>query len=137
MDWKSLNANVIAEFRENHGKIAQFGDLPVVILHTIGARTGNLLEVPLITIVEDDRMYLYGSNAGSKKHPVWIYNLRAHPSIKVEYGIGSFQATVKEFSTEDAARMVRVQAERTPQFADYVTKAAPRQITAFEICRDD
>jgi deazaflavin-dependent oxidoreductase (nitroreductase family) len=135
MDWKTLNANVMAEFRENEGKIARFGDLPVVILHTIGAKSGNLLEVPLITIIEDGRMYLYGSNAGSKKHPLWIYNLRAHPSIKVEYGTESFQATVKEFSPEEAARMVQVQAERTQQFADYVTNAAPRLITTFEICR--
>lgn len=42
MDWKTLNTQVIAEFRANKGKVAQFGDLPVVILHTIGAKTGGL-----------------------------------------------------------------------------------------------
>lgn len=135
MDWKTVNATIIAEFRENEGRVKQFGDLPVAILHTIGAKSGNLLEVPLITIIEDERMYVYGSNAGAKKHPTWIYNLRKHPNIKVEYGAGSFRATIKELSVEDAAKMVRVQAEHSPQFADYVTNAAPRQITVFEICR--
>jgi hypothetical protein len=38
-DWKTLNQEVISEFRTNAGKVAQFGDLPVVILHTIGARS--------------------------------------------------------------------------------------------------
>ncbi|MBT3897662.1 MAG: nitroreductase family deazaflavin-dependent oxidoreductase, partial [Gammaproteobacteria bacterium] len=52
MDWKLLNRNVIEEFRINSGRVAQFGDLPVVILNTIGAKTGNLLEVPLITVID-------------------------------------------------------------------------------------
>ena len=61
MDWKLLNRNVIEEFRINSGRVAQFGDLPVVILNTIGAKTGNLLEVPLITVIDDGRMYLFGN----------------------------------------------------------------------------
>jgi len=30
------NDAVIKEFRQNEGKVAQFGDAPLVILHTIG-----------------------------------------------------------------------------------------------------
>ena len=40
IDWKSLNREVIAEFRANGGRVARFGDNPVVILHTIGAQSG-------------------------------------------------------------------------------------------------
>ena len=136
MDWKELNANVIAEFRSSGGKIAQFGDLPVVILHTIGAKSGNIFEVPLITIIEEGQMFLFGSNAGSKKHPVWIYNLRAQPDIKIEFGKESFQAKVVELDTAEAKHRVKIQAERTQQFSDYVTNSAPRQITVFRIDRD-
>ena len=35
-DW---NQQVIEEFRANGGKVAQFGDAPLVILNTIGAKS--------------------------------------------------------------------------------------------------
>ena len=79
MDWSTLNPEVIREFRANAGKVARFGDLPVVILNTVGARTGRILEVPLITVLDDGEMLLFASNAGSQRHPVWIHNVRAHP----------------------------------------------------------
>jgi len=136
MDWKALNDQVIAEFRANQGKVAQFGDLPVVILHTIGAKSGKLREVPLVLIVEDDgTMLLFGSAAGAKDHPVWVHNLRAQPEIDVELGTEKFRANVKELSDVEASAKVSVQAERTQQFADYVTNAAPRQIPVFTIER--
>ena len=136
MDWKALNSAVIAEFRDNGGKVAQFGDLPVVILHTIGAKTGRLLEVPLITVIENDgTMLLFGSNAGSDKHPVWLYNVRSHPRIKVELGAETFTAEIVELGEEERLRRIAIQSERTPQFADYVASAAPRQIPVFEIRR--
>ena len=136
MDWKSLNQRIIREFRDNGGKVEQFGNLPVVILHTIGAKSGRLLEVPLITVIEEDgTMLLFGSNAGSPKHPTWLYNLRAQPRITVEYGTESFTADVLELPESERQQRVTTQSQRTPQFADYVESASPRQIPAFKIQR--
>ena len=88
-DWSTLNAEVIAEFRANGGRVARFGELPVVILHTIGAKSGRVREVPLIVVVDDDEMLLYGTKAGATTHPDWYFNLRAHPQITVEYASAS------------------------------------------------
>ena len=46
---KSFNAKIIEEFRANDGKVAMFADYPMVILHTIGAKSGNPLDVPLLS----------------------------------------------------------------------------------------
>ncbi len=135
MDWKKLNKQVIDEFRQNNGVVARFGDLPVVILNTIGAKSGRLFEVPLLTIIDEGEMYLYGTNAGSKKQPVWIYNLRAHPDIDVEYGPEKFKARLVELSERETADRIALQSERSAQFAEYVTAAAPRQIAVFRINR--
>ena len=135
MDWKLLNRNVIEEFRKNSGRVAQFGDLPVVILNTIGAKTGNLLEVPLITVIDDGHMYLFGTNAGAKKQPVWIYNLRANPVIDVEFKTDVFSANLTELIGQQRKTRIQLQAQRTPQFADYVTSSAPRRIAVFRIDR--
>lgn len=134
-DWKALNAEVIAEFRANGGQVARFGELPVVILHTIGARSGRVREVPLIAVIDDDEMLLYGTKAGATRHPDWTFNLRANPQITVEYGTERFQANVVELPEADATRKLSSQAESVPQFAEYVASAAPRVIPVFSINR--
>ena len=135
-DWKPLNAEVVAEFRANDGKVARFGDLPVVILHTIGAKSGRVREVPLIVVIEGDEMLLYGTKAGATTHPDWYFNLRANPKIEVEFGTETFTANVVELPVVDAARKVRRQAEAVAQFAEYVASALPRVIPVFSIERN-
>jgi len=135
IDWKTFNPEVIAEFRDNAGKVAQFGDLPVVILHTIGARSGRVREIPLIVIRDGEEMLLFGTAAGASSHPDWYYNLRAHPRIEVEFGTERFTADVTQLGEDEARKRCEFQASTTPQFADYVKSAAPRTIPVFSITR--
>ena len=131
-DW---NTRVITEFRANGGKVAQFGDSPLVILHTIGAKSGAVREIPLVALLQPDRMVVFASAAGSPKHPDWYYNLLATPDITVEYQTESFQARVTELPAEEAAANLNAQAALMPQFGGYITTAAPRVIPAFSITR--
>ena len=135
MEMKNFNQQIIEEFRANGGRVAMFADYPVVILHTIGAKTGNPLLVPLVLTYRGDEMLLFASFAGSPKNPAWVYNLRANPDIKVELGTGAFNARLVELSVEDARKEVATQAGITGQFAEYVKKAAPREIPVFRIER--
>ena len=135
IEWKKMNPAVVAEFRENGGKVAQFGDLPVVILHTLGARSGSVREVPLIVIYEGEEMLLFGTAAGASDHPDWYYNLRAHPRIEIELGRERFTADVDELPEDEAKVKVEFQAASVPQFAAYVEAAAPRAIPVFSIVR--
>src|SRR3954453_22301610 len=79
------NQQIIAEFRANGGKVASFGDAPVVILHTTGARSGTPREKPLVALVEGDDMYLFASKGGAPTNPDWYHNLKAHPKAELEY----------------------------------------------------
>jgi deazaflavin-dependent oxidoreductase (nitroreductase family) len=135
MDWGPLNAEVVVEFRSNRGKVARFGDLPVVILHTVGARSGQLREIPLIVIFDSDEMLIFGTAAGAAQHPDWYFNLRAHPRITVEYGEERFAADVQALSEAETHQKVQEQAGAVKQFADYVASAAPRAIPVFRITR--
>jgi deazaflavin-dependent oxidoreductase (nitroreductase family) len=134
-DWAQLNREVIDEFRSTGGQVARFGGLPVAILHTIGARSGKVLEVPLIVIVDGDDLLLFGSAGGAPKHPSWYYNLRAHPEIDVEYGTERFAARIDQLPEEEARARVAVQAGISEQFAGYLESAAPRVIPVFSIHR--
>jgi deazaflavin-dependent oxidoreductase (nitroreductase family) len=131
-DW---NTQIIAEFRATGGKAAQFGDNPLVILHTIGAKSGELREIPLVTFVEGDDLYVFASKGGAPTNPDWYYNLKANPEITVEYGTETFTASITELPEDEGQAKLRAQAELMPQFGGYITSAAPRVIPAFRIAR--
>lgn len=131
-DW---NKAIIEEFRANGGKAAQFGDAPLVILHTIGAKSGELREIPLVALVEGDDLYVFASKAGAPTNPDWYHNLKATPAITVEYGTETFDAVVTELPEDEGQAKLRNQAALMPTFGDYVTSAAPRVIPAFHIAR--
>lgn len=138
MDMKAFNMQIIEEFRANKGKVSMFADYPMVILHTVGAKTGNELLVPLVlTINEADEWLLFGSYAGAQKNPSWVYNLRAHPEIDIEYAEETFKARVVELPEGEANAKVALQATISDQFAEYVTSAAPRRIPVFRIDRPE
>jgi deazaflavin-dependent oxidoreductase (nitroreductase family) len=131
-DW---NTQVIAEFRANGGKVAQFGDAPLVILHTIGAKSGEVREIPLVALLEGNEMVVFASAAGSPKHPDWFHNLLANPTITVEHLTESFRANVRQLPTDEAAAKLQAQGAIMPQFLNYISSAAPRVIPAFVIER--
>jgi deazaflavin-dependent oxidoreductase (nitroreductase family) len=131
-DW---NAQIIAEFRATGGKAAQFGDNPLVILHTIGAKSGEVREIPLVTLVEGDDMYVFASKGGAPTNPDWYYNLKANPEITVEFGTETFTARLTELPEAEGQAKLQAQGALMPQFLEYVSSAAPRVIPAFHIAR--
>ncbi len=129
-DW---NQTVIEEFRANGGKVAQFGDAPVVILHTIGAKSGELREIPLVALVGDEgELTVFASKGGAPTNPDWYHNLKANPDITVEYGTEIVRRQGRGVARSRQRRpSCRQQAALIPTFGDYVSSAAPRVIPAF------
>ena len=133
---KAFNQQIIEEFRANGGKVAMFPDYPMIILHTIGRKSGNTMLVPLVLIINDDNdMLIFGSAAGAKDHPAWALNLRANPSINVEVGTEEFAVRVEELEGDELAEKLAEQAGISDVFAGYVTSAAPRTIPVFRLHR--
>ncbi len=133
-----FNASVIEEFRANGGKVAVFGDTRLVILHTVGARSGQVRPVPLATLHADGRTFVFASAAGAQHHPDWYHNLRANPRIDVEMAddtgtIETARARMRELPDPERAERLAQQAALVPRFGEYVTSAAPREIPVFEI----
>jgi deazaflavin-dependent oxidoreductase (nitroreductase family) len=134
-DMKNFNEKIIEEFRANNGQVAMFADYPMIILHTIGRKSGKTFLVPLVLTIKDDEMLLFASFAGAKKHPAWVFNLRVNPEIIVELADESFAASVVELAEAEAKRTVQRQADVSEQFEKYVESAAPREIPVFRIER--
>ena len=134
MDWRKLNPRVIAEFRQNAGKVSGFEGLPLILLQTKGARSGNRFDVPLIPVLEDTRIFLFGTNAGSLKQPIWALNVLAHPRIVVEFDRRIFDAMIKPVSRIAADARLSRRAKDSEQLQQYLTSAAPRRVPVFEVC---
>jgi deazaflavin-dependent oxidoreductase (nitroreductase family) len=133
MDWRKLNPRVIAEFRQNAGKVSGFEGLPLILLPSIGARSGNRFVVPLIPVLEAGRIFLFGTNAGSVKQPAWVFNVLAHPGIVVEYNARVFDARIEPLSRIDADARLAQRAKHSEQLQNYLARAAPRVVRVFEV----
>ncbi|WP_150250445.1 nitroreductase/quinone reductase family protein [Nocardiopsis deserti] len=106
-----FNIPVVAEFRANGGRVGgmfEGGDL--LLLTTVGARSGREHTTPLGFVRVDGRVLVVGSAGGSDRHPDWYRNVLAHPMVRVELGTETF----------DAVAVPAEGAERDRLFAEFV-----------------
>jgi deazaflavin-dependent oxidoreductase (nitroreductase family) len=121
---REWNAQVIAEFRANGGQVASPYDdpPPMVLLHTIGARTGQEHIVSMRAMPAGDALYVFASAHGSNRHPDWYHNVVAHPEIVIEQGTETIAVRVTEVAGAERDDIFRRQAARFPIFAEYEKK---------------
>jgi deazaflavin-dependent oxidoreductase (nitroreductase family) len=131
-DW---NANIIAEFRSNEGKVGgQFEGAPVLLLHTKGAKSGQMRINPMMYLDHEGKRYIFASYAGAPTNPDWYHNLVAHPEVTVEVGTETFEAIATPVTLEERDRIYPIQGELYPNFAEYETKTT-RKIPVVELVR--
>ena len=116
-DW---NANVIEEFRGNHGKVGgMFEGKPLLLLTNTGAKTGAARVNPLMYLPDGDRVAIFASKGGAPSHPDWYYNVKANPKVTVEIGDETFDAIATEITGAERDDLYTRQSELHPQFAEY------------------
>jgi deazaflavin-dependent oxidoreductase (nitroreductase family) len=59
--------------------MAELAGLPMIQITTIGAKTGETRTMPLVSILDGEKIALIGSNFGRQHNPGWYYNLKKHP----------------------------------------------------------
>ena len=104
-----IEASVIKATR---GRLKLSPNLPMVVLTSVGARSGEHREVPLAYFTDGDDVILIASNWGGARHPAWYHNLRAHPECQLHIGPrgGSFLA--KEAVGGDRDQLYELAADR-------------------------
>lgn len=126
-DFGTFQRQVIEEFRTNQGRVGgPFEGAALVLLTTIGARTGEKRTSPLGVLEIDGTPVVVASAMGADKHPAWYHNILRNPVVTVETGTETYEA-VAEVPTGGArdALFARVVAEE-PGFADYQRKTSRR-----------
>jgi deazaflavin-dependent oxidoreductase (nitroreductase family) len=75
----------IALFRMTKGRaMSAMRGMPVLLLTTVGRKTGKRRTTPLMYIRDGERYVITASNSGRDKHPAWLHNLQASPNVQIE-----------------------------------------------------
>ncbi|MEV0378955.1 nitroreductase/quinone reductase family protein [Nonomuraea sp. NPDC050643] len=115
-----FNQQVIAEFRANAGKVGgMFEGAPLVLLTTVGAKTGRRRTNPAVYLRDGERILVFASNAGGAAHPAWYHNVLAGPRVTVELGAETFTAQAVPLEGQERDRLYARQAAIDPAFAAY------------------
>jgi deazaflavin-dependent oxidoreductase (nitroreductase family) len=124
-DW---NAGIIEEFRANGGKVGgPFEGAPLLLLHTVGARTGQARVNPVMYRKVGDSYAVFASKAGAPTNPDWYHNLVANPRVSAEIGTQTLPLVARVAKGEERDQIWTAHKAANPGFAEYETRTT-RQI---------
>ncbi|UOY03561.1 nitroreductase family deazaflavin-dependent oxidoreductase [Blastococcus sp. PRF04-17] len=105
--------------------------LPIVIVSTRGAKTGNVRKLGLMRVEHDGVYAMVGSQGGAPTDPAWVSNLRAHPDqVTLQDGPEPWDGVAREISGEERAVWWERSVAAFPNYADY-QKKTDREIPIF------
>ncbi|MBU3751495.1 MAG: nitroreductase family deazaflavin-dependent oxidoreductase [Mycobacterium sp.] len=127
-DWARENAELYMASGGKEGTALK--GKPVVLLTTIGAKTGKIRKTPLMRVEHDGEYAVVASLGGAPKNPVWYYNIKAHPRVELQDGTESADYEAREVFGEEKATWWRRAVEVWPDYTDYQQKT-DREIPVF------
>jgi len=104
--------------------------MPVVVLTTLGAKSGKLRKAPLMRVEHGGRYAIVASLGGSPKNPVWYANVVKHPVVELQDGTQKRDMTAREVTGDEKAQWWERAVAAYPDYADYQTKTE-RSIPVF------
>jgi deazaflavin-dependent oxidoreductase (nitroreductase family) len=103
------------EGTQNQGK-------PVIVLTSVGAKTGKLRKTPLMRVEHDGEYAVVASLGGAPRHPVWYYNLTANPHVELQDGPVKKDYRAREVHREEYAAWFERAVAAWPDYAEYQKK---------------
>ncbi|MEU9201164.1 nitroreductase family deazaflavin-dependent oxidoreductase [Streptomyces sp. NPDC048332] len=101
--------------------------MPVIVLTTLGARSGKIRKTPLMRVEHNGTYAVVASLGGAPRHPVWYHNLTADPRAELQDGPVRQDMTAREVTGDEKALWWERAVEAYPDYADYQEKTG-RQI---------
>ena len=94
-DWVRQQAET---FEASGGtRAADLAGRPIVVVTSVGAKTGLLRKTPVIRIEHQGEYAVLACNGGSAAPPHWYYNLKKHPQVELQDG-----GTKKDYLAREA-----------------------------------
>lgn len=127
-DWARENAEQYMASGGTEG--TEMKGRPVILLTTIGAKTGKIRKTPLMRVEHDGEYAVVASLGGAPKHPVWYHNIVANPRVELQDGTVTKEYEAREVFGDDKAVWWERAVATWPDYAEY-QKKTDRQIPVF------
>jgi deazaflavin-dependent oxidoreductase (nitroreductase family) len=116
-------ANQVAAYERSGGTDANTlpgTDYPIIVLTTVGARTGKLRKTPLMRVEHDGSYALVASLGGAPEHPAWYWNLTTNPDdVALQDGATPVEVEVRLLDGDERATRWDRAVAAYPDYADY------------------
>ena len=111
----------------------QGGDLrgrPVIVLTSVGARTGKLRKTALMRVEHEGVYAVVASMGGAPRNPVWYHNLKKNPHVELQDRATRRDYMAREVTGDEKATWWERAVETWPDYAKYQARTE-RQIPVF------
>jgi F420H(2)-dependent quinone reductase len=126
-EWVRDHVEII---EESGGSEAELNGKPVILLTTIGARSGKIRKTPLMRVEHNGEYAVVASLGGAPNNPVWYYNVKKNPRVELQDGSTTRDYEAREVFGDEKATWWGRAVEAWPDYADYQEKT-DRQIPVF------
>jgi deazaflavin-dependent oxidoreductase (nitroreductase family) len=119
--------------RATRGRVgSRVGDLKVLLLETIGNKSGLPRSVGLSHLEQEGRYFVVASYAGEDRDPAWAKNLRAQPKATATVAGRSFPIVARVLEGKEREAMFARFVEADAAYGEYVERTS-REIPVFEL----
>jgi len=101
---------------------------PIIEITTIGVKTGQPRTMPLIGIVDHEKIAVVGSSFGRTHNPGWYYNLKAHPECDVLFKGRTEKYVAREMVGDEYEKYWQMAVSYYKGYEKYKERAAHRHI---------
>ncbi|HWD51378.1 MAG TPA: nitroreductase family deazaflavin-dependent oxidoreductase [Acidimicrobiales bacterium] len=109
-------------------------DMPVIVLTTKGAKSGDIRKSPLMRVEHDGTYAIVASKGGAPTNPVWYYNVVANPEVELQDGPSRWDMVAREVTGDEKKVWWDRAVAAYPDYAEYQTKT-DRPIPVFVVER--
>lgn len=127
-DWARENAELYMQSGGTQG--TEMKGKPVILLTTVGAKSGKLRKTPLMRVSHDGEYAVVASLGGAPKNPVWYYNIAAHPRVELQDGTVHGDYDAREVFGDEKALWWQRAVAVWPDYAEY-QRNTDREIPVF------
>lgn len=113
-----------ALYRASGGLLGANLGAPMLLLTSIGRRTGRERTTPLLYVRDGERLVIVGSNAGDDLPPAWWLNLEAEPRARVQVGRSLYAVRARKAVGEERERLWRRLVAAHAGYQDYLKRTA-------------
>ena len=126
-DWVREQVELYESSGGTQGTTLRDTGMPVIIVTHKGTKTGAIRKTPLMRVKDRDSYVLVASLGGAPANPVWVYNLRADPTVEIRDETEVTPMRVREVTeAAERERLWQLSVAAYPPYEEYQGRTTRR-----------